>query len=379
VTRKIANAFLLLFLLDGALTLLLSLSGSSSPALRAVQGFAALLTLLFGLAVYGLLALSPRLPKRAFLPCLLFLGWALLGAMPIPLQTETDQGMLYLSLAQIVLGVLAATGSWRRGGGFLLPEGSVTGPRFSPKYCVVFLLVHLLLLPPLLFGYGAYSAAVGVEHLSRGFIRLQWRGLEVQERVYVKGEDRIRLLPMVHIGDEAFYNGIVADLRRMEGVVLLEGVTDREKLITQPFSYGKTAGALGVSEQPRSLVGAGEDLTEGEGGEARLIAQRADLDMSDFSPETVALINRIGKLLAADDMVKALPEYLRTPVQPEPIIYDVLTLRNEALLASMDEALMETKHVIIPWGAAHMPGIEEALLARGFTLSDRRQRAVFRW
>ena len=58
---------------------------------------------------------------------------------------------------------------------------------------------------------------------------------------------------------------------------------------------------------------------------------------------------------------------------------DLLDNRNAKVNDALIVALKEFNHVGIPWGAAHMPGIEENVLKMGAKkLSSERVR-VFRW
>ena len=55
---------------------------------------------------------------------------------------------------------------------------------------------------------------------------------------------------------------------------------------------------------------------------------------------------------------------------------EVIGMRNRHLLERIDESLSRYALVVVPWGAAHMPELEQGLLQRDFKLDGRSSRAV---
>ena len=68
---------------------------------------------------------------------------------------------------------------------------------------------------------------------------------------------------------------------------------------------------------------------------------------------------------------------------PEPDLHvlwnDILVLRNQRVIACMTEQLKTYEHIVIPWGAAHMPGIERTLFEMGAKVVDQRDIRVWDW
>ena len=64
---------------------------------------------------------------------------------------------------------------------------------------------------------------------------------------------------------------------------------------------------------------------------------------------------------------------------PQQLLNDLLTRRNEHLLTVFQERLASSDHLIIPWGAAHMPGISRGVLKAGFHLQETRERVAIRF
>ena len=82
---------------------------------------------------------------------------------------------------------------------------------------------------------------------------------------------------------------------------------------------------------------------EEEGDDSGVVAIAADMDVSDFREETIALLNRMGALLSSDNFLRALPEYMKVPVDPKVVFGDILHRRNLHLLGEMDKVLEEVK------------------------------------
>ena len=57
-------------------------------------------------------------------------------------------------------------------------------------------------------------------------------------------------------------------------------------------------------------------------------------------------------------------------------ITELIEARNAHLLTRISESLERYDRVVVPWGAAHMPGLETALREDGFTLLSRKGRRV---
>jgi hypothetical protein len=130
-------------------------------------------------------------------------------------------------------------------------------------------------------------------------------------------------------------------------------------------------------ESPRLSQGhAGDKKTAGE-----LEILRADVDVSDFRPPTLLLLNALGKHLQENSSfvngflaLNAWGEKNITPEMSEVIMDDILHRRNKEVLSYLEKALVNYDTVVIPWGALHMKEIEAEVLKRGFKLQEEQER-----
>jgi hypothetical protein len=157
-------------------------------------------------------------------------------------------------------------------------------------------------------------------------------------------------------------------------VVLAEGVTDEQQLMPEGLSYGKLAARLGLDAQEDVPIDTGAHIIEG-----------ADIDLAEFSPSTLELLRAISRVIRAEDLAAAslayqqLSELTARPETVQTALAEIIELRNEHLLEHIGDALGEYRHVIVPWGAAHMPAIEQAIFELGFELSETRERDVIQF
>ena len=110
---------------------------------------------------------------------------------------------------------------------------------------------------------------------------------------------------------------------------------------------------------------------------------RRDMDVSEFSDETVNFIRKAGAFADAFDDPEAMLEKLQDPSSfpqaSETVMHDILTRRNERLLGEIEAALSDYERVVVPWGALHMPWIEQQIEELGFERTDSRQRLFIDW
>ncbi|MBW2688806.1 MAG: hypothetical protein JRC99_02605 [Deltaproteobacteria bacterium] len=100
---------------------------------------------------------------------------------------------------------------------------------------------------------------------------------------------------------------------------------------------------------------------------------RADIDINRFDPMTIKFLNEIGRtLFSGKPLVEALADYSAwanenmTPERVVGVMDDILDKRNDVVIDSMVRTLARYDTIVIPWGAMHMPAIEEAVLEQGF-------------
>jgi len=209
--------------------------------LSVTRGMVGFFAMLLALLVYGLMALTPMIPKRLFIPVTLFNPVALLAAIPLLIffYSRIQQVAWVISLGQVILGLWILH---RVQGGFKfrwppMAENQLETRRFSWLNLSVFLLANVFVLLPVVVVYLFICAAVAVDHFSEGFVALRPGGLTVQVRNYVRNDGKtIQLIPMSHVGESAFYRKLSQSFPT-NSMILMEGVTDDRNLLTNNITY----------------------------------------------------------------------------------------------------------------------------------------------
>jgi hypothetical protein len=378
------NAFLVVYALDGALSLaeeLLRLA-TGSAALLLPRNALALTVLWAAMLATPLLALTPRLPARLLLPLFASAVWLNHGAAPLPLWLEGPA--LGITAAALQAGAAALAFLWllRRNGGqhpWWAPGPEV--PALSAGHSLRVGGVLVLGVVPATLLYAVVLLVTSIEVGTHGFVAFDRAGVSLDDRSYARGDREVRLVGMMHVGEEASYREVVTSFSVPSTVVLEEGVTDRSGLLEAPLSYDGVAGVLGLAPQ--------DDLStylsdpETEQAPEWPVLRHADLDLADFDPETVAWLGRAQAVWDAEGLGQALREALRASSERPEVLAavqrDVFERRNEHLLAELDAALVEYERVVIPWGALHLPALEAGLLERGFRPAASQRRRLLSW
>lgn len=356
-------------LLDDSLVLLFGRHFLTAPS-----GILSVTSFVLMLLIYGLMGLSPIIPKRVFLPVMFFIGLSLLAVFPtlIYRYSRMLQVDWLLSLIQVVL-VLGIMQRLRGGSrfGWSIVEARHLGSRsFSGWNLSVFLLLNVFVLLPALAVYLAFCASLAVGHFTDGFLALRPGGLILQARKYVRADGKtIVLFPMSHIAEADFYQAVSQSVAS-NAVVLLEGVTDSQNLLTNRLSYQRAAKSLGLAEQHHDL-----NLQQGE-------LVRADVDVQEFSSNTIAILNLVALVHARGLNAGTLTLLLRASPPPEvqqQLLADLLLKRNEHLLQELRARLPQSDNFVIPWGAAHMPGLAKEIQKSGFRLVESRDYVSIRF
>jgi hypothetical protein len=327
--------------------------------LTVFRAFFLLLMLPLGLATYLIMAAAPGIPKRVFLPVALYLPVTYVGVLPLFVYFHQHAAWIGwgVSLAQVLLGWWLVR--WLNGKrGFrwpLVPDSRLGAPGFRWLHFGGMLLAGLLVLLPALLFYTALSAKLAVGHFTDGFVELRTSGVVMQVREYTRDDGvKITLVPMSHVGETDFYQNLSESFPD-DSVVLMEGVSDRRKVVQASSNYSKMAEAIGVAEQQQVFKPKGKLVP-------------ADLDMSDFSPETLDML-KTAMLIHSKGVTAETMPILMKPTPPgleKRLMEDILTKRNRHLLKVLHEHLPESRHIIIPWGAAHMPEIAREIEKSGF-------------
>ena len=342
--------------------------------LTMTSGILTFIAALMAMLVYGLMGLTPMIPKRVFLPVTLFYVAGLLIVFPtlIYCYDRAVQIDWVLSFCQVILGLGLL---WRLRGGlkFRWPivEPEHLGNRgFSWLNLIVFLLVNVFVLLPAMVAYLALCATLAANHFSGGFLAVHPGGLTVQVRKYVRNDGKtIQLIPMAHIGEADFYRKVSQSFPS-NSIILMEGVTDRKSLITNEASYKRAAKSLGLVEQEEEFM-----PTQGE-------MVMADMDVEQFSTNTIDFLN-LGMFIHSKGMTPATVQkalqYSPSPDFQKQVFGDLLRKRNRHLLDEIQTRLPQSDNIIVPWGVAHMPEIAAEIQKSGFRLDESREYEVIRF
>lgn len=378
MTRRLMAGFLnlaLLVMLAAAVTSLVHdsmvLSGRSHglPGLATALGILGLLT---AVVVYGLMLLTPMVPKRTFIPLTLCGLLTTLLALPLLIYFYTHSALISwgMSLAQLLLWVVILRrlrGSWKLRWPLITAEQLETRAFRWRNFCG-FILLHLVVLLPALVIYLLGCGSLAVSHFTDGFVSLRPAGLTMQVRKYIRDDGKtVELVPMSHIGEPEFYQTLAASFSP-KATVLMEGVSDKQDMLKEKVGYTKTARDLGLSEQHEVFKPQGE-----------LVA--ADVDIGQFSKVTLECLKKTMVIHTKGINAETLPLLMQASPEdlPQKLFYDLLTRRNEHLLTVFEERLHQSDHLIIPWGAAHMPGISAGVLKAGFHLQETKDYVAIRF
>jgi hypothetical protein len=323
-----------------------------------------------------------------FLPLTLYVFWSALALWPLSAVISRESLGLIAAAAQLLLGGIAVLLLRNTGGEPLLSATQFRGSLFSWRNTLSFAAIHLLLLPFLLIYTSLAMTSHYLEQQTAGFLRLSPVGIYMSERSYHRDDKVVRLAGMMHIGNEDYYQDMVASLSTDGAIILAEGVTDHDKLLVNQFNYSKLAGAIGLSSQRKMRISGNlidlnrlEEMDPDARGQGKPDIAGADIDVSQFHPQTIAFLNELGRTLFGDKpLLEGLAEYNAwvnenmTPEWIAGVMTDILDKRNALVIDNMVRSLEYYDTVIIPWGAMHMPAIEAAVLKLGFAPGDERER-----
>ncbi len=380
--RRIPKLFLVLFLMAAGLNLFTELLQLYWPHSSdyGLLNLAELLLFLLAVPVYVGFALNRQQSKLLFIP-LLFLLWRLLDFWPLEALLAGGSYRLYAASGQLLLGFLVLKAVRRREVAVASEE-----PLFSWGHFWFYGLLSVPLLPLILLLLSYATASNLIEGYSAGFVRLKPNGLYMIEKVYVQAEKEIRLAGMIHLGREGYYAALADSFNAGQSLLLAEGVSDTQGLLRGQFSYGNLADLLGLASQeefrfPGRLIDV-ESLDLPLTTEADIPdILRADIDLQEFDPRSVEVLNALGRyLLNSSSPVQGYLDFSNwaaqniTPQTNQILMDDLIKKRNQAVLSYLPKGLHKYRTLLIPWGALHMPGIEAAVVERGFVLQESRER-----
>jgi len=386
--RAFANLFLTLFAADGAISLFHEIVSLiyPLPAVTGLREFLASVVIVMAVAAYFCLGIDQRLPKRVFLPLVLFVCWAPVSGSIFPSLSQSSTYGLVAAAGQLLLCLLPIH-HFRSGSqpSLVMPESMFKAPFFSLRNTLIFATANLFVLP-LVLALLVFSAAHSfLETNASGFMRLAPDGLHMAEKVYRRHDSTIRLAAMIHVAEKKYYQELVDSVAKGRTLVLAEGVTDDRNLLRDQLDYGKVASYLGLVSQHEMqfrgrLIEAAELEKPSPGRAARTDILRADVDVSSFRPQTIEFLNvlgahmkkspSLGDLLGLNGLSK---KYFTAEMQ-QVVMDDILHRRNKEVISHLRKAVDRYDTVLIPWGAVHMPEIEAEVLKQGFELQQVRER-----
>ena len=147
-------------------------------------------------------------------------------------------------------------------------------------------------------------------------------------------------------------------------------MTDNRNLLTNKITYERMATSLGLAEQQREFRPSRGELVH------------ADVDVEQFSPGTIALLNLAmlihTKGVNAGNLLKLI-QFSPPPHFEEQLFDDLLRKRNRRLLQEIKARLSQSENIIVPWGAAHIPELAKEIQKSGFRLDETREYVVIRF
>ncbi|WP_052643346.1 hypothetical protein [Syntrophotalea carbinolica] len=392
--RRFANFYIVLFLIDAGLSLideLLINFAAHLPVLSGIRNLIALLVIAFSLSIYVLMGIDRRLPKRILLPLTLYAFWCCLALWPLSSMISHESLGLTAAFGQVFIGGVALILLRGFYGRNLLPAEFFRRPLFSWRNTLVFSAANLLLLPLVLVFSLMALAGNYLDQQTAGFMRISPIGIYASERSYRHDGKLVRLAAMMHVARKEYYQELVASLPAQGTIVLAEGVSDQDHLLTNRFHYGRLANLAGLSSQETMQLDGNpvalddlEPVDELARDETKPDIVRADMDLNRFDPQTVEFINVVGRTLLGDKPLAqglaAYRDWVKAHGTAEVyagLMNDILHKRNAVVINALQRSLQRYDTIIVPWGGMHMPAIEAAVLDRGFVPGDKKERLLF--
>jgi len=380
-----ANIFLIAFTVDATLSVIDELLHLVSfGALLPVRNFVAQLVVFAAFVMGVILIFTPQLPKRVLLPPILFALWCDFGALPLAILYAGRTFSVLIALAQLLLAGTAFALIYLRTQGWLLTADSLPHKdRIALRIAGnVAASVAVLIVATIVISITSFGALITRE--THGYIQFGLTSIEARETTLTKGHSTVRLVGMVHIAEPQFYQSLI-DTLPPHGLVLAEGVTDNQRLLSKGLSYRNAARALGLQQQP-SLVLALERKHEqvaDKAAEQSVLPtiDDADVDVSSFSPTSVRFLRAVSDLYRGHSLGDVLANFTAiqkkfTPHDYQVLIGDIIDKRNRNLLGQFDAKAGSHDTIVIPWGAEHMPFLEASLRARGYHVTAQDLRRV---
>lgn len=404
----LANALLVAIAIDGTVALIddLFIRSEETSSLFLMRGVLGAGVILMTILMVFLVIFVPQLPKIVLLPPLVIELWLLFGAIPIPWSLSDRATWIPLEAVHLSGALLAFTINRVTTDHWFLSAARMPRKRVSVLRTLIAIPIAALTMVALVAGIVVGAVAVFLQDQTKGYLQFTSAGIEVRETVMRKGDKQVHLVATVHLGDPAFYRDVYRSMPD-GALVLAEGVSDREGRLKGGLSYNNVAQALGLESQdvfermlgparqsdpgaPPEAAPQGDtrdkDPTATEPAEKRSGPDvvRADIDVSEFTPLTLRFIGRVSEVYASRTFQEAMQKLTEvsgefTDAEIKLVMDDLIAKRNTRVLAELDKRLANYRVVFIPWGAQHMPDLENALRERGFAIAEQRMRPIARY
>ena len=340
-----ANVFVVAYGVDAIFSIVEELFrlATGSFALVGVRNLIATGVMLAAPLALLAMVLTPRARPSVLFPLAACALWGAFGAAPLGLLFEgvalrmaplvVQAGLLGLALLRIR--------SSTQGRSWLIETGAPQQSgksAFSPLYSVLSLTTLAVVGSFALILYLPLMLMTSMQTMTDGFVRFDLQGVDLADRRYSREGRELRLVGMMHIGENEGYSALVESFAGESTVILAEGVSDQDGLLDQGLSYEGLAEGLGLDTQGSIEAYLDQIDVQNESGEEsqRPIVRHADVDARIFHPETREILIEVGNLWNQDDILAAFLRFAQkgqdSPKRIERFQEDVLDRRNEHLL-----------------------------------------------
>jgi len=301
------------------------------------------------------------------------IGW------PLNIWLENTPACQIVSVLLFVLALVYLVAAFR--GSLRIPARPMLHWKHSLVMALVWLPLGLVTIPITLSGL-----TEGVENFAGEYIDIGLHGLDLKERVFEKDGKTIHLVGMVHVGDAAFYKEMDDRLKDAAGrhLVLTEGVDDKDGMLPENFrtgaTYSKMAKRFGLTPQRHEgaeVTAKTKDAWEDAWKARGFTFKNADIDISELDEEHLETLILILELMDVENLSELIfmnPNDLPAVEIHDAFVEGLLMQRNDHLMAVLEENIADFDVVHIPWGAAHLPDIEERLLGQGYVEKEEIER-----
>lgn len=220
---------------------------------------------------------------------------------------------------------------------------------------------------------------IGFEHKLGGFmIPFKFGNFLSISKTYRSGDSTVILLPMMHIAESSFYEKILPSFED-NALILLEGVKDSKKIVSNKLDYSPIAHTMGLTSQGEFFNETHFNKLSGK----NLTLKYADVETSDLSSNSLSVINDLSTLLAEKPFsikkYNSIQQQLAEPLAIKNFFNDILIKRNDQLWENFEVNIEEYSTIVIPWGAYHMPDLEKRLFNKGYRFIEKKERVVFNY